>query len=98
MNRNHLVDGVTSKPREDVGDGVFGALKVLDFDRVLHQRRYPSANSRATFRLFQEKPRERLVIGAEDDRASEKIYVEVLSSGDDCESLAFKRRIILLGR
>ena len=38
------------------------------------------------------------MVGAEDERAPEKIYAEVLSSGDDFEALAFKRRIILLGR
>ena len=47
---------------------------------------------------FEKKPRERFVIGAEDKRAPEKIYAKVLSSGDDCKALAFKRRIILLGR
>ena len=40
----------------------------------------------------------RFVIGAEDERAPEKISAEVLSCRVDCKALAFKRRIILLGR
>ena len=35
-NRNYLIDGMASEPREDVGDGVLGAVEVLDFDPVLH--------------------------------------------------------------
>ena len=38
------------------------------------------------------------MVGAENEKAPEKIYAEMLSSGDDSEALAFKRRIILLGR
>ena len=38
------------------------------------------------------------MVAAEDDRATEKVHAKVLSSADNCEALAFKRRIILLWR
>ena len=61
---DYLVDGVASKPRKVVGDGVLGALKLHDFDRVLHKCRDQPADPRAVFRLFRKKkPRERLVVG-----------------------------------
>ena len=54
VSKYHLVDGVTSKSREDFGDGVLGALEVLDFDRVLYSRRDPPAGTRAAFKLFRQ--------------------------------------------
>ena len=89
---------MTSEPREDAGDGVFGAPTVLDFDQVLHEQRDPPADRRAAFRLLRNKQRERFMVGAEDERATKKVYSKVLSSGDDCEELALKCRIILLER
>lgn len=52
---DYLIDGVASKPREDVGDGDFEAFDVFDFDRVLHKRCDPPGDLRAAFRLVHNK-------------------------------------------
>ena len=36
VSRNHLVNGVASEHRKNVGDGVLRAIEVLDFDRLFH--------------------------------------------------------------
>ena len=71
-----------------IGDTVFGSTDVLDYNRVLHQRREPARNASRGFRLLREQPGKRAMIVSQTKVAAEQIYTEMLERTDDCEAFS----------
>ena len=69
-------------------------MDVLDYNRVLHQRREPARNESRSFRLLREQPGERAMIGTQKKLAAEEIYTKMLERTNDCEASSLKLRIV----